>query len=126
MTPRLRTAAIGARNDRAGSGAARRVRTGKDRCSKTCWSPAFEAGPPENHGLFRTYVEEDPNPRSQQLGHPAWLEWWEAWFAPSEILNGEQTVDEAMGKRVEQSNLILEQSAEAYQELKDYIAGLGF
>ena len=89
-------------------------------------SPAFEAGPPENHGLFRTYVEEDPNPRSQQLGHPAWLEWWEAWFAPSEILNGEQTVDEAMGKRVEQSNLVLEQSAEAYQELKDYIAGLSF
>ena len=89
-------------------------------------SPAFEAGPPENHGLFRTYVEEDPNPRSQQLGHPAWLEWWEVWFAPSQILNGEQTVDEAMGKRVEQSNLILEQSAEAYQELKDYIAGLGF
>ena len=31
-----------------------------------------------------------------------------------------------MGKRVEQSNLVLEQSAEAYQELKDYIAGLGF
>jgi len=86
-------------------------------------SPEMAAGPPERHNMWKEYLDQ-PDARHRQMAYPAWLEWINSWRNVDAAHAGDLTIDELMERSLTRADRVLSENAEAYQELKTYIANV--
>ena len=86
-------------------------------------SPELAAGPPQRHGMWKDYLEQ-PDARHRQMGYTAWLEWINGWRNVDAAHAGDLTIDEVIERGLSRADRVLSDNAEAYQELKTYIANV--
>lgn len=86
-------------------------------------SAEMAAGPPERHNMWKEYLDQ-PDARHRQMAYPAWLEWINSWRNVDAAHAGDLSIDDLMERSLARADRVLEDNAEAYQDLKTYIANV--
>ena len=87
-------------------------------------SNEFKAGPPENHGYFRTWMDKTDH-HHWQMGHPNWWEWYESFrAADAPSVDANVSVEEGMQEIINTSDRVLEDTKEAYDAWQAWIEAL--
>ena len=86
-------------------------------------SDAFKAGPPQNHGYYRTWMDKTDH-HHWQTGHPNWWEWYESFRAAAPPFSGEMSIEAGMQRIIDISNRVLADTRQAYDSWKSWIEAL--
>ena len=86
-------------------------------------SPEQEASPPENHGMYKQWMDKVGN-HHWQNAHPAWWEWYQAFEAPQKAFNGEETPEQSIEAVITISDGVLAETQAQYDEYKTWIGTL--
>ena len=87
-------------------------------------SDEFKAGPPENHGYYKTWMDKDDH-HHWQNGHPNWWEWYESFrAADAPFVDNNVSIEEGMQKIIDTSDRVLEDTKEEYDSWKAWIDAL--
>ncbi|MYA60433.1 MAG: carbohydrate ABC transporter substrate-binding protein [Chloroflexi bacterium] len=86
-------------------------------------SDEFKAGPPENHGYYKTWMDKDDH-HHWQNGHPNWWEWYESFRAATPPFIGDMSIEEGMQHIINTSDRVLEDNKEEYDSWKAWIDAL--
>ena len=86
-------------------------------------SDEFKAGPPQNHGYYKTWMDKTDH-HHWQTGHPSWWEWYESFRAADPLFNGDMSIDEGMQRIINTSDRVLENTKGEYDEWKAWIDAL--
>ncbi|MBM4436281.1 MAG: hypothetical protein FJ029_03405 [Actinobacteria bacterium] len=88
-------------------------------------SPELAAAPPENHGVFKSYLGVASATQPQFL-HPAWFEWYSTMGlgGTSEVLLGKVTVEQGIADMKAKGDKVLAANMDRYKELKAFTAAL--
>ncbi len=84
---------------------------------------AFKAGPPENHGYYKTWMDKTDH-HHWQTGHPNWWEWYESFRAAAPLFSGEMSIEAGMKRIIDTSDRVLADSRRAYDSWKSWIEAL--
>ena len=86
-------------------------------------SDEFKAGPPENHGYYKTWMDKTDH-HHWQNGHPNWWEWYESFRAADPPFIGDMSIEEGMQHIIDTSDRVLENTKEEYDSWKVWIEAL--
>ena len=86
-------------------------------------SDEFKAGPPENHGYYKTWMDKTDH-HHWQNGHPNWWEWYESFRAADSPFIGDMSIEEGMQHIIDTSDRVLENTKEEYDSWKSWIEAL--
>ncbi len=82
----------------------------------------FKAGPPENHGYYKTWMDKTDH-HHWQNGHPNWWEWFDGWRGGADrSFIGEATLEEVREALMAASNNILESQHDVRLDYKAWEA----
>ena len=86
-------------------------------------SDEFKAGPPENHGYYKTLMDKTDH-HHWQMGHPNWWEWYESFRASNKAFILEESVEEGMQRVINTSDRVLGDTKEEYDTWQAWIEAL--
>ena len=86
-------------------------------------SDEFKAGPPDNHGYYKTWMDKTDH-HHWQMGHPNWWEWYESFRAADPPFIGDMSIEEGMQHIINTSDRVLENTKEEYDSWKAWIDAL--
>ena len=86
-------------------------------------SDEFKAGPPANHGYYKTWMDKEDH-HHWQNGHPGWWEWYEAFRAADSAFAGDVSADEGMSRVIDTSDRALKNSYEDYVRWRNWVEAL--
>ncbi|MCY3958232.1 MAG: ABC transporter substrate-binding protein [Chloroflexi bacterium] len=86
-------------------------------------SEEFKAGPPANHGYYKTWMDKTDH-HHWQNGHPNWWEWYESFRAADPPFIGDMSIEEGMQHIIATSDRVLENTKAEYDEWKAWIDAL--
>ena len=86
-------------------------------------SDEFKAGPPDNHGYYKTWMDKTDH-HHWQNGHPNWWEWYESFRAADPPFIGDMSIEQGMQHIIDTSDRVLENTKEEYDSWKGWIEAL--
>ncbi|MCY3896637.1 MAG: hypothetical protein OXG17_09250 [Chloroflexi bacterium] len=86
-------------------------------------SDDFKAGPPENHGYYKTWMDKTDH-HHWQNGHPNWWEWYESFRAADPPFTGLMSIEQGMQRIIKTSDRVLEDTRQKYDSWKSWIEAL--